>query len=315
LSQNDGMPIFYVTYSGSITDKTHLPYMMAYNAELGIDDGCFVTDRGFCTESNIKHMHSTGSFYICGADTDQKTISSAVINAADNMISMRNFIKQGIYSQTIHSQFYGEATSLHIYLDTETAERQRKDIYRDVENADKFLSTLKQLTKKEAKRYSKYFDINLTESGAFTHQRNYDKIDSLTKKCGFFGILANKDATGEDALATYRRKDVIEKGFDELKNHIDMKRLRTHNSATTDGKMLVAFIALIAVSRLSSRLSDFMKAKSMSKDGLISELEKIKMVTMSNGLRLMNPITKTQRNIFEICNLSENDLKRYISQS
>ena len=114
-------------------------------------------------------------------------------------------------------------------------------------------------------------------------------------------------------LSAYRRKDVIEKGFDELKNHIDMKRMRTHNTATTDGKMFCAFIALIAVSKMANMLSPFMKTKSMSKDGLISELEKIKVVTMSDGTKLMNPITKTQRTIFEACNLSEDDLKAYVN--
>ena len=91
-----------------------------------------------------------------------------------------------------------------------------------------------------------------------------------------------------------------------------MRRLRTHNSATTDGKMFCAFIALIAVSKMAILLSDFLKSKSMSKDGLISELEKIKIVTMSDGTRLMNPITKTQRTIFQACGFSEDDLKAYV---
>ena len=56
-----------------------------------------------------------------------------------------------------------------------------------------------------------------------------------------------------------------------------------------------------------------MKTKSMSKDGLISELEKIKVVKMSDGTKLMNPITKTQRTIFEACNLSEDNLKAYVN--
>ena len=104
---------------------------------------------------------------------------------------------------------------------------------------------------------------------------------------------------------------MIEKGFDELKNHIDMKRLHTHNSVTTEGKMFCAFIALIVVSKIANSLSDYMKSKSMTKNGIISELEKIKIITMSNGCRLMNPVTKTQREILEKCGLSEDSLKVY----
>ena len=76
--------------------------------------------------------------------------------------------------------------------------------------------------------------------------------------------------------------------------------------------MFCAFIALIAVLEMNNRLSAFMKEKSMSKDSLIYELEKIKTVFMSDGKRLMNPITKKQRTIFEACGLTEEDLKAYV---
>ena len=79
-----------------------------------------------------------------------------------------------------------------------------------------------------------------------------------------------------------------------------------------EGKMFCAFISLIAVSKLSSMLSDFMKKRGMSKEGLISEMEKIKIITLNDGVRLMNPITKTQRTILEACGLSADDIKSSI---
>jgi len=312
LSQNDGMPLFYVTYAGSITDKTHLPFMMAYNDELGITDACFITDRGFCMTANIKHMHSIKKKYLCGAELDHKALAEAVRSVMPNILSMKNLISQGVYAQAVQGRFYGVTATLHTYMDPENAERQRKDVLRVVKSEDEKLLKTEQLTRKEAKKYSSHFDIELAKDGSFKHKINYEKIDNAVKMCGYFGLLTNRTLTSEQALSLYRQKDVIEKGFDELKNHIDMKRLRTHNSNTTDGKMFCAFIALIAISRMSVLLTDFLKSKSMSKDGLISELEKIKLVTLSNQLRLMNPITKTQRTIFEACNLSEINLKAYI---
>jgi hypothetical protein len=77
--------------------------------------------------------------------------------------------------------------------------------------------------------------------------------------------------------------------------------------------MFCAFVALIAVSKMAQLLTGYMKEKSMSKDALISELEKVKVVTMLNGHRLMNPLTKTQRTILEFCGLTEEDLKKYVS--
>ena len=59
---------------------------------------------------------------------------------------------------------------------------------------------------------------------------------------------------------------------------------------------------------MGKKLSVYKKEKSLSKADLISELERIKVVFMNDGRRLMNPITKTQRIILENCGFSENDL-------
>jgi len=72
-----------------------------------------------------------------------------------------------------------------------------------------------------------------------------------------------------------------------------MKRLRTHSSNTTDGKMFCAFIAMVAALEMKNGLSVYKMEKSMSKVALTSELEKIKVVCMNDGRRLMNPIAKS----------------------
>ena len=309
LTQDSGVPLFYVTYPGSITDSTHLEYMMEYNDTLGIDDACFVMDLGFCKTHNINYMHARRKKYICKADTGIIAIATAIKSVRNKIVSMENLTSQGVYATSIRSRFYGETTNLHIYFDESSVDAQKKSLYRTVNTEDEKLSKLEQLTKKEAKKYGRYFDIDLNENGNFTYAKNYKKIDELAQNCGYFCLMTNTAINNDNSLKIYRRKDVVEKSFDELKNYIDMKRMRTHNSDSTEGKMFCAFISLIAVSKLSSMLSDFMKKKGMSKDGLISEMEKIKIITLNDGVRLMNPITKTQRTILEACGLSADDIK------
>ena len=313
LDQKNGLPVFYVTYPGSIVDKSHLQYMMAYNRDLGIgDDVCFIIDRGFCTTTNVKYMHSTNKSYILGVEIGHKATLAAIDKIRDNITSMRYRIKADVYARSVHSRFYGVPSTMHIYYDPIMAEHQRHDLLQTIDEEDNKLLKLEQLTNKEAKRYRNHFDIQLAENGTFKYDRNYNKIDDAAKNCGYFSLLTNTNTGSNDALTTYRKKDTIEKSFDDLKNHIDMKRLRTHSSTTTDGKMFCAFIALIAVSEMTNRLSCIMKKKSMSKDGLISELEKIKIIIMPDGKRLINPITKTQRTIFEACGLTTEDLRSYV---
>jgi len=311
LGQQSKLPVFYVTYPGSIVDKSHMQYMMAYNKTLGIDKACFIMDRGFCTTKNINYMHSVKLPYVIGVEKSHKSTRAVIDDVREGIVSMRYLVKDGVYARSKRSRFYGETSTMHIYFAPDLAERQRSDLFRLIETKEERLSQLEQLTKAEAKRYRCFFDITLAENGTFDYVRNYDKIDEAAKNCGFFCLLTNTASGSADVLDIYRHKDTIEKSFDDLKNHVDMKRLRAHSSDAVDGKMFCAFIALIAALEMSNRLSVFMKEKSLCKNSLISELEKIKVVFMNDGRRLMNPVTKTQRTIFEACGFSEDDLLRY----
>ena len=315
LGQISKLPVFYVTYSGSIVDKSHLPFMMAYNETLGIKNVCFIGDRGFCKTSNINYMHASNLLYLIGVEVGHKTVCAAIDKVRDEILSVRNAIEPGVYACSVHGRFYGETSTMHVYYDPNIAERQRQDLYRRIEVQDETLRQLEQLTKKQAKYYRAHFDIILEENCSFTYEKNHDKIDAAARNCGFYCLLTNEKFSSSEALDIYRRKDTIEKGFDDIKNYIGMKRLHTHSSSTTDGKLFCSFIALIVAIEMANRLSEFMKKKSMSKDAVISELEKVKVVVMSDGRRLMNPITKTQRTILETFGLSQDSLINYINNN
>lgn len=308
LGYDSGLPLFYVTYPGSIIDKSHMQYMMAYNSELGIDNVTFVMDKGFCSTANVHYMHSERLPYIIGAEVRNKATLSAIEQVRDSILSMDCRVRHGVYAQRVRGVFYGELSNLHIYYDPILAESHRSDLFRTVETKEEKLSQLAQLTKREANSYRSYFDIELAPDATFTFTRNYERINAAARNAGFFCLLTSTELSSAETLSHYRRKDVIEKGFDELKNHIDMKRIRTHNTKTTDGKLFCAFLALIAVSYMNKKLSS--SELLITKNSLILELEKIKLITIS-GRRFLNPLTKTQRLILESFGLSEDDLNSY----
>ena len=313
LSEGSGLPVFYVTYPGSIVDKSHLPYMMAYNSELGIKGAGFVMDRGFCTTGNIRYMKSERLDFVVGADTGHKAAKNTLDAVRGGIVSMRNRTAQGVYARSVRGMFYGAYTTMHVYYDPDQAERQRRDLFRRAEATEERLAQLGQLTKRDARRYGAYHSIDLAEDGSFAYVRDYDRIDAAALNNGFYCILTNTGMDSSEVLDVYRRKDMIEKGFDDLKNHVDMKRMRTHASATTDGKLFLAFISLIAVSEIHAKLGEMMRKRSLSKDAVIAELDKIKVVMAAGGRRLMNPLTKTQRLMLESFGLSEDDLKEYVT--
>ena len=131
-------------------------------------------------------------------------------------MSLRNLAGDGAYAVAVRSRFYGESSVMHIYNRPELGEHQRRDLFRTVENMKEQLVQLDSISEKEMKRFARFFDID-TSSGKLSCARNYDKIDEASKNCGVFCILTNTTLTSAEALSIYRRKDTIEKGFDDIK--------------------------------------------------------------------------------------------------
>ncbi|HQJ61722.1 MAG TPA: hypothetical protein PLD72_00190 [Methanothrix soehngenii] len=102
-----------------------------------------------------------------------------------------------------------------------------------------------------------------------------------------------------ECLSLYRSKDVVEKGFDVLKNDIDLmpSNLRTTNNLR--GYLFVAFLALILRMKLTRMMIDAELNKRYSVQGLITELEKIKIMVLTDGEKVTTEITKKQREIMD----------------
>jgi transposase len=183
---------------------------------------------------------------------------------------------------------------------------------RELDDAEDYLSQKRRLTKEEAERYRKSFSIELASDGTFAFKRDMDKIEELSKNFGFFRALSNTSLDSAQVLKKYRRKDIIEKSFDDIKNYMSMKRSRTHTTATTDGKIFCAFISLAIMSDIEARPRKLMDKKSLSKAGVIRETDKISVGASNNVPILLNPLAKTQRMIINELGLDETDLKAYI---
>ena len=106
----------------------------------------------------------------------------------------------------------------------------------------------------------RYFHINRSKDGKLGYIRNYQAIDEQLAKCGFF-LIGETDfkKTTAQILEIYRRRDMVEKSIDQLKNELDMKRLQCHNGDTAEGKVFVAFLALIVRAYMMNKLTELMR--------------------------------------------------------
>ena len=301
MGQTSLLPMFYVTYSGSIVDKSHLPYMMAYNAELGIENVSFVMDRGFATTDNAEFMRANNYPFVLGAEYRLKAIQQSFLENKQYVLNAENYVlDEKVYGLAVKGRFYRISATLHIFYDPAAVAQQTADFFRKIAVYEGELTQLKKQLKKlddvQIKKYSKYFVIT-KEKDDFSFTRNNKKINEIHARLGYFFILTNKDLSSQQVISIYRKRDVIEKGFDEIKNGLDMNRLRTHTSETTDGKLFCAFLSLICRLNMQNKLRGFMDEHNFSNERVVRELLKIRAIEVNGVKRLLNPLTKIQRGI------------------
>jgi len=299
------LPIFYCTYKGSIVDKSHLRYIMQYNERLGINDVCFVMDRGFFSEDNVNALAYKHRF-IMGLANGLVLSKEMITKYGAQVMSSRYDIGQtGVKGLVVEDERYGFRSKIHLfYANSKIADEER--IFK--EKLARWEEAL--CEGKSVKDAEDYFIITEYGDGVRTINRNHDAIDEKVSNLGYFLMMTTDlRKTPEEILDIYRRKDIIEKSFDELKNDLDMKRLRVQSEGATEGKMFIAFIGLILRTYVHNKLKGYLDAnRPFSMPQVFDEMRMIKAVKTKGGMLLHNPVTKKQRTILEQFGLNEDDL-------
>jgi len=114
----------------------------------------------------------------------------------------------------------------------------------------------------------------------------------------------------KEVIRAYRERDVIEKNFDQLKNRLDFKRLRTHTDKTTDGKVFIGFLALILRSWMLRKIKGNPDTGKMTFEKVLLELRKIKVVTMVDDTKALMPLTKTQKVILSALGIDPSEMQK-----
>ncbi|MCL1905964.1 MAG: LON peptidase substrate-binding domain-containing protein [Clostridiales bacterium] len=180
-----------------------------------------------------------------------------------------------------------------------------------LEKLDKELETINN-KKYVTQRFTEYFTIKEHSKNKITYNLIGDKVDEQVSRCGYFILLTNKPTLKSiDILEIYRNKDVIEKNFDQFKNELDFKRLKTHHISTTEGKMFVGFLALILRCYMLQTIKNKSEKDTMTFEKVMLELKKINSISLSNGQEILTTLTKTQKEILAWFRTNEKNLQTY----
>ena len=120
----------------------------------------------------------------------------------------------------------------------------------------------------------------------------------ISRYAGFQVLLPSGIKDPVEALRLYREKDSVEKCFDDLKNNLDLKRLRMHSSRTVDRRLFVQFIDLIHVSAFLKQMRDSGLIKYYTVRELLNEMDTLKKINYSCKYgHILTELTKPQQQI------------------
>lgn len=302
------LPLYYRVYPGSISDKTHLKYMVSDNDLIDVKRLRYVMDRGFYSADNLNYLVEKGHRFIIALPQSLNYVKDLISKHGNEIVnSSECMISKNLFAKYYETNALGFRMKVHLYYDSFKAATESESLFELIERQENDLKSMEEPPDKKY-HYDRFFFINRSKDGKLGFRKNHKAIDEALKQCGFF-LIAETDfkKSSKEILEIYRKRDVIEKSFDDLKNEIDIKRTHTQNSETLQGKIFTAFISLIVRSYMQTNLETLKNSKNFTQRKIFNELDKIKVLelTQNSKPQPLNPLTKIQRDILTALNLPE----------
>ena len=296
------IPLYMSEYNGSINDFTNFPDVIQKARVYGIDINktTFVMDGGFALEQTLSSDIIGNNPFIVGApfdfglksrtylenwdrnsqDTIVFTFDDDIIEAKEESISCGR-IKCRLFMYYSESRRENELATIKHNINEMSAkiERRKKSF------TEKFLAEFRPL-----------FKIDITQDGEIKYEIDREEYRNITANYGYFAIYCSDESIDiKEALRLYRRKDIIEKSFDVLKNDIINERLHVSSDKSLTGKSFIVMIGLIVRKLIENKLKEIMKQHNVTYGEIIAALTGIKCRKHNKEWILDGVLTKEER--------------------
>jgi transposase len=313
--RENGTPLCYQIYPGSITDVTTLKNSLKLFGYYNLHDITLILDRGFCSKANIMEMNSLGDkikFIQPMTFSMKKVLHLLKTNRKElkKTESAFKFDEEILHYAKDALDIEGSTYKAHMYYNEKAEADLRNDFMirllsiKDKLPDRKFISMKEYLDFRNSSIPEKYLTFFKLNKSTGCIELNYRNIRQYMIKSGYFILLSNSEKLEKiNTLEYYRNRDTVEKLFNIEKNELDGNRLRVHSQYSSDGRIFIKFIALI----LYNKISCIMKKKKLferySLKEMMAELSKIR-CTEIEGKKMVSEISKTQRAILKAFELS-----------
>jgi transposase len=319
LGEKSGMPVYYRMLPGNISDVTTIRKLIKDINFLSIDKLKLVLDRGFYSAGNINALFKGHHKFLIGVKANNGFVSGLMERARKEMHDFTHYdVEQEIYHWSSTEEWPYTQTDrhgnvvledkrrvyVHIYYNGLRAEEEKARFNKALAMAQAALRNKEKLTGTQSSLCENYFLIKETpKRGMQIHYRD-DAIKKHMDQLGYFVLLSNEIKDSAIALEIYRRKDMVEKAFDNLKEHLDMKRTTVHSDQALAGKFFLQFLALIFTSFIHKHMSENHLYRNYTMQSLLDSLDVIERYDFEGQRFHCSEITQKQLDLYSCFGLS-----------
>ena len=308
-----GIPVMYDLYPGSIADVSTLKNTVKKMKAQGVKNYTLIMDRGFFSSDNIDEMISADLSFIIPPTSNLKNVKEAISTIhkiIDDPEHLELYEKEPLFVMPVSIEVGENRLNGYAYYDQKREQQERNSFYKRLYDLMEILRSknLKpwmnpgEVFRATAKKDAKFIEWDVVD-GKFQVALRKNAISQAVNKMGKYILLYRGEFSWRECLSLYRSKDVVEKGFDVLKNDIDLMPANLRTSSSLRGYLFIAFLALILRMKLMRMMIEAELNKRYSVEGLLTELEKIKMMVLPDGEKVTTEITKKQREILDALQL------------
>jgi len=343
-TRSTAMPLFAWVLNGSITDSKTLQTTLQYLHKLEYKPDCLMMDRAFAIRDNITYMLKNGYTFLqtmlvnsgwvyelIDFGESDRFRPDSMIRIEDSVYycSTNQFLwivcknrenMEKVLTVACHSKRNGQYTStdpdIHIVsqhhctvhvafcndlvgnqYDSFMAALNKEYVRLKSDESAQVQAKYKKYFKIERKKYARHRSVEFDIKKIQEHRNKY---------AGYICFVTNDPTikTTEDALLEYATRDVIEKDFDDMKNSLDMKRLRIRTDDRMRARLFIQFITEIFLRELRICCKNSVVCKKFSRTQIANHIKTIIKINFKGKYRDVCPsLSKSQRAILEALNI------------
>ncbi len=311
--EKSALPFYYRHLAGNIPDVKTLKHLLSDIDYLGSKKVKLVMDRGFYSRYNITELLKEHFKFLVSTKMTLNWVKNGLDPIYDSFRTFESYNEvYELYMRTVQSTWeykqkrpykkdilkVKKRIYIHYYYNIDRAAEDEKNFHKKLKQWQKELET-NERKKENEKYYQSYFDIKTMPKRGIKVNVKQKVIDEKKRYYGFFALVSNEKMSAKTALELYRAKDIVEKGFNNIKERLNFRRTLVSSEQNLEGKLFVEFIALIYLSYINKQMQIKKLYKDYTLQGVLDKLDIIEAFERKGDRIEIGEILKEQHTLYD----------------